>query len=405
MVVTKPIGPRCNLNCSYCYYLEKEALYPDATKFVMDAGLLETYVRDYIRSQSIFGADRIQFIWQGGEPTILGVDWFRNVVGLQRKYAPPGVDVANALQTNATLIDGEWAAFLRENRFLVGVSIDGPPDMHDRYRRDRAGRPSFDKVMAGIERLKTHGVDFNTLTVVNRHSAAEPKRLYRFLVEAGSKYLQFIPAVERSADGRSLAPPPQIDEDGVEYPVTPWSVLPGAWGDFLCDVFDAWVAADVGRIFVQLFDVQLGLRLGGPAQLCWFAETCGDGPALEHNGDLYACDHYVYPEYRLGNIAETSLAVLANRPEQRAFGAAKRTGLPSQCRGCSVLRACNGGCPKHRFATTKDGKPGLSYFCRPMRRFLRHVDRQLGAMADLIRAGRPIERVMTKRRNAKSPRS
>ncbi|MEF2071237.1 anaerobic sulfatase maturase [Consotaella aegiceratis] len=397
-VMAKPIGPRCNLDCTYCYYLEKERLYPGTKKFGMPDEVLETYIRDYIAAQATQPMPEIWFNWQGGEPTMLGVDYFRRIVELEARYAPPGKTIRNALQTNGTLIDDEWAEFLKAHEFLIGISIDGPADLHDRYRVDRAKRASHAKVMAGLETLKRHGVDFNTLTVIHRNNATEPRRIYRFLKEIGSTFMQFIPIVERTADGATLAAAPQIDEDGVEYKVTPWSVLPRTYGDFLCGVFDEWIERDVGRVFVQFFDVQLGLWLGQPAGLCWFAETCGQGLAIEHNGDLYACDHYVYPEYRLGNVMDTPVGVLAALPEQVSFGKDKRDSLPRQCRECEIRFTCNGGCPKHRFLVTAEGESGLNYFCRSMTRFHKHAGPAMRTMADLVRAGRPAADIMALRR-------
>jgi uncharacterized protein len=393
-VMTKPNGPRCNLDCTYCYYLEKERLYPETRKFRMPDDVLETYVRDHIATQIATGAPEIWFSWQGGEPTMLGVEFFRRAVALQKKYQVPGHAIRNALQTNGTLLDAEWAAFFKENGFLVGISIDGPRELHDRYRIDRAERPTFDKVMAAVALLQDHQVEFNALTVVHRQNARKPREVYRFLKGIGVEYMQFIPIVERTADGATLAGAPQIDEEGAAYRVTPWSVLPKDYGTFLARVFDEWIKADVGRVFVQFFDAQLGLWAGGPSSLCWFAETCGQGLALEHNGDLYACDHYVYPEYRLGNIMETPIATLAASPAQETFGTAKRDTLPRQCRECQYRFACNGGCPKHRFLTTRDGEPGLNYFCESYMRFFEHAAPSLRTMADLLHRHRPAAEIM-----------
>ena len=393
-VMTKPNGPRCNLDCTYCYYLEKERLYPGTKKFRMPDAVLEAYIRDYIAAQAKTPELDIWFSWQGGEPTLLGVDFFRRVVELQQQYRAPGRTIRNALQTNGTLLDAEWAAFLKENRFLVGVSIDGPRELHDRYRIDRAERPTFDKVMAAVELLKEHKVDFNALVVVQRQNAKKPREVYRFLKDIGIEYMQFIPIVERTADGEALAGAPQIDAEGAAYRVTPWSVLPKDYGTFLCRVFDEWLKEDVGRIFVQFFDTQLGLWAGGPAGLCWFAETCGQGLAMEHNGDLFACDHYVYPEYRLGNILETPMETLATSPFQETFGNDKRDSLPRQCRECDYRFACNGGCPKHRFLATKDGEPGLNYFCESYMRFFEHAAPYMRTMADLLLNDRAPAAVM-----------
>lgn len=393
-VMTKPNGPRCNLDCTYCYYLEKERLYPGTKKFQMPDDVLESYVRDYIAAQAGQGVAEIWFAWQGGEPTMLGVDFFRRVVALQQRYGPVGTTIRNALQTNGTLLDEEWAEFLKANDFLVGLSIDGPRELHDRHRIDRAERPTFDKVMAAVDLLRAHAVEFNALTVVHRQNARKPREVYRFLKGIGVNYMQFIPIVERSADGATLAGAPQIDEEGAACRVTPWSVLPKDYGTFLARVFDEWIKEDVGRIFVQFFDVQLGLWAGGPAGLCWFAETCGQALAMEHNGDLFACDHYVYPEYRLGNIMETPIEALAMSPFQQKFGNDKRDTLPRYCRECEYRFACNGGCPKHRFLTTPEGEPGLNYFCESYKRFFGHAAPYLRTMADLLNRGRAPAEIM-----------
>ena len=399
--MAKPNGPRCNLDCTYCYYLEKERFYPDTKKFRMPDDVLETYVRDYIAAHAKTEAPEIWFSWQGGEPTILGVDFFRRVVELEKKYAPPGRTVRNAFQTNGTLLDDEWAEFFKANDFLVGLSIDGPREIHDRYRIDRAERPTFDKVMAAVDLLKRHEVEFNALTVIQRQNARKPREVYRFLKETGFEFIQFIPIVERTEDGETLVGAPQQDEEGLKARVTPWSVLPKDYGNFLVGVFDEWIKEDVGKIFVQYFDVQLGLWMGGPAGLCWFAETCGLGLAMEHNGDLYACDHYVYPEYLLGNIMETSIEDLVTSPVQTRFGEDKRDSLPRQCRECEYKFACNGGCPKHRFFETRDGEPGLNYFCESYMRFFNHAAPYLRTMADLVHRGRPAADIMELAKQAK----
>nr|WP_321445675.1 anaerobic sulfatase maturase [uncultured Cohaesibacter sp.] len=393
-VMAKPIGPRCNLDCKYCYYLEKERLYPETKRFEMKQDVLEAYIRDYIASQEGMPGDEIWFNWQGGEPTILGVDYFRRIVALQKQYRRSGKRIRNALQTNGTLLDNDWAEFFKVHDFLIGLSLDGPEALHDGYRVDRAGRPSYAAVMEGLSLLKLHGVAFNILTVVHSENVRHPKDVYRFLRDIGAEHIQFIPIVERSADGETLASAPQIDEDGVDYFVTPWSVLPRAYGAFLCAVFDEWVRHDIGRIFVQFFDVQLGLAMGAPSSLCWFSETCGQGLAIEHNGDIYACDHYVYPEYRLGNILTTPIRALAASEEQLQFGLAKRDSLPSECRTCDIRFACQGGCPKHRFLKTSDGTVGLNYYCRSMKQFMKHAGPCLQAMSRLIRSGRSASDIM-----------
>lgn len=393
-VMTKPNGPRCNLDCTYCYYLEKERLYPDVRKFRMGDDVLETFIRDYIASQSRLDAQDIWFSWQGGEPTLLGVDYYRKVVDLQRKYCPQGRTVRNALQTNGTLLDPEWAAFLKENGFLVGLSIDGPRDQHDRYRIDRREMSTFDRVMAALKLLRDGGVDFNVLTVVHRQNARKPREVYRFLKSIGVEFMQFIPAVERLADGKRWFGHLRGTNANTAALVTSWSVLPDAYGDFLCGVFDEWIKKDVGRIFVQFFDLQLGLWMGAPAELCWFAEACGQQMALEHNGDLYACDHYVYPEYLLGNITRTPLGALAASPEQVRFGEDKQRTLPRCCIECEFRFACNGGCPKHRFLKTPEDEVNLNYFCAAHRQFFAHAGPHLRTMANLLHQGNPASRIM-----------
>ena len=390
-VMAKPIGPVCNLNCSYCYYLEKRRLYPGTRNFRMTDRVLDAYVRQSIEAHDTVDVD---FAWHGGEPTLMGLDFFRRAVALQRRYCPAGKRVTNALQTNGVLLDDAWCAFLRENDFLVGLSIDGPRRLHDRHRLDKRGGPTFDRVMTALGLLRKHGVEFNTLTVVSRDNSRRPREVYRFLKDQGSRFMQFIPLVERGGDGKTLAPPPEPDDDEGAA-VTPWSVTPAAYGDFLSAIFDEWVRTDVGRVYVQPFDVALGLWAGLPSELCIFAETCGKGLALEHNGDLYACDHYVYPGYRLGNILERPMAALARSRRQASFGRDKRRTLPRYCRDCEFLFACNGGCPKHRFAQTPDGKPGLNYLCAGYKRFFAHIDPQMRTMAALLRAGQPPAKIMT----------
>jgi uncharacterized protein len=402
--MTKPVGPICNLDCKYCFYLEKEKLYPGKSNWRMPDEVLETYVRQYIEAQNV---PEVTFAWQGGEPTLMGLDFFRRVVELQWQYAG-GKKIANTIQTNGTLLDDAWCEFLKVSGFLVGLSIDGPRKYHDLYRVDKEGEPTFDRAVAGMRLLKKHGVDFNTLCVVSRANSAAPLDIYRFLKTEGSGYIQFIPLVERVGGGDlPLAEPPILVEAGrVRLPVvsdsasthgsavTPWSVEPLAYGNFLCAIFDEWVRRDVGRVFVQLFDVHLGIWMGYPSTLCVFGETCGDALAMEHNGDLYSCDHYVYPQYKLGNVATDSLDDLVASPQQRKFGTDKRDTLPKYCRECDVRFACNGECPKHRFLTTPDGEPGLNYLCAGYKRFFRHIDPYMRAMAGLIESNRPPAEIM-----------
>ncbi|MFH0982399.1 MAG: anaerobic sulfatase maturase, partial [Planctomycetota bacterium] len=359
--------------------------------FRMSDEVLESFIRQYIQSQP---TPEIAFAWQGGEPTLLGVDFFRKAVELQQRYAPPGKKIVNALQTNATRLTDEWCQFFRENNFLLGVSLDGDATVHDRYRVDKAGRPTHRATMDGLGLLKKHGVEFNLLTVVSRANASRPKEVYRFLKEHGSGFLQFIPLVERDAPAGAFATPPGPAGDGEATGVSRASVPPEAWGNFLIGVFDEWVRQDVGRVFVQYFDCLLGAWLGLPASLCVFSATCGRALALEHNGDLYACDHYVYPEYRLGNIRNTPLVDLVRAEAQERFGRFKEEALPRLCRECDVLFACRGECPKHRFTVTPEGEPGLSYLCAGLKRFLRHIDPAMRTMAALVKSGRPAAEIM-----------
>ncbi len=386
-MMAKPIGPRCNIDCKYCYYLEKEDLFPETKKFQMSPAVLESYVSQQIEAGNAAGMKEIPFAWQGGEPTMLGVDYFRRIVRLQKKYAQPGVTITNALQTNAILLDDEWAAFLRDQGFLVGVSIDGPKKLHDRYRVDRAGRPTFDRVMSGIDLLQRYDVPHNALTVVNRANSGRGKAVYKFLKGIGFEFIQFIPIAERST-GVRLAAAPQIDADPANA-VTPWSVAPQAYGKFLCDVFDSWFARDIGKISVQFFDVHLGSWLGENPSLCVFSENCGDALVVEHDGSVYSCDHFVYPEFRLGNLNDEPLSSLVWSDRQREFGTDKYASLTQQCRSCDFRFACNGGCPKQRFSKSRDGEAGHNYFCESYTAFFRHAGARLEAMADCIRSGLP----------------
>lgn len=395
-VMTKPVGPICNLDCRYCFYLEKERMFPAGQSFRMSDAVLEAYVRRYITEQA---SGEIHFAWQGGEPTILGIEFFRKVLSLQRKYAA-GKTVLNAIQTNGTLLDDSWGTFLAENGFLVGLSVDGPRGLHDRYRVDKGGRPTFDKVMEGLSVLKKHGVEFNTLTVVHRANALHPLEVYRFLKEIGSRFIQFIPLVERPVDparnprGLDLAPPPAGGAASHGVHVTPWSVCAGDYGDFLVQIFDEWVRCDVGRVFVQLFDVALGNWIGRGSSLCVFAESCGRALALEHNGDVYSCDHYVYPEHKLGNLMNQSLGAMVASAAQMEFGGSKKETLPRYCRECEVRFACNGECPKHRFAFTPDGEAGLNYLCPAYKKFFKHIDPYMRVMGRLLDEGLPASEIM-----------
>jgi uncharacterized protein len=394
-IMAKPTGPLCNLDCHYCFYLEKEKLYPAQTRWTMSEEALESFVRQYIQVQN---SPVIGFAWQGGEPTLLGVDFFKKVVELQTRYAG-GKRVENALQTNGVLLDERWGEFLAEHHFLVGLSIDGPRELHDCYRVNKGGEPSFDRVMQGIEILKRHDVDFNTLTVVHRQNSYHPLEVYHFLKQVGSGFIQLIPVVERRAsqpvpDGLELISP----NSSQEGQVTDWSVEPLQYGEFLIAIFDEWVRKDVGRVFVQLFDVALESWCGLPQNLCVFAETCGHALALEHNGDIYSCDHYVYPENRLGNILEHPLESLVDSAMQQRFGQAKKETLPQYCLKCDVRFACNGECPKHRFLRTPDGEEGLNYLCAGYKSFFQHIDPYMRFMASELRQERPPANVMQWRR-------
>jgi uncharacterized protein len=382
-VMAKPIGPICNLDCTYCYYLEKESYFPKGENFRMAPAVLETYIRQYIESQK---TAEVTFAWQGGEPTLLGVSYFQRVVELQRKHAG-GRKINNTLQTNGTLLNEEWCQFFHEHQFLIGLSIDGPREFHDAYRKDKGQKPTYDRVMRGLELLKAHQVEFNTLTVVSRTNAGHALEIYDFLRETGSGYIQFIPLIERlptpgSDAGLDYAEPPEPGQP--ESAVTEWSVGPEQYGDFLITIFDAWVQRDVGKVFVQMFDVSLGIWAGFGPGLCLFLPDCGDALAVEHNGDIYSCDHFVYPKYKLGNVMNESLSNMVNSAQQRSFGGNKLERLPQYCRECEVRFACHGECPKHRFLTTPDGEPGLNYLCGGYKKFFRHVDPYMRRMSGLL---------------------
>ena len=348
-LLVKPLGSDCNLSCTYCYYLEKDKLYPSRNSRFMSDELLEKFVREFFAAQA---SDIVRFDWHGGEPTLLGTDKFRSIVRWQKKYAN-GRQVVNSLQTNGTLLTHEWANFFREYGFLIGISIDGPQHVHDRYRRDKAGRPTFEKAMQGLELLKQHGVDFNTLSVVNDYSAAYPLETYRFLKSIGSRYMQFLPAVERidwnaGPDGLSLVAPASAGE----AVLAPWSVDAAAYGKFLCTIFDEWVRGDVGAYYVITFDAVLAKWCGIEPASCAFADQCGGGPAMEANGDVYMCDHFVYPQHLLGNLNSSTLTELLLSQRQRKFGLDKQDLLPAYCRRCAFVAICAGECPKHWIALT-----------------------------------------------------
>ena len=384
-VLAKPTGSTCNLNCAYCFYLKKEGLYP-ASRFRMSDEVLESYISQLIESHR---TDTVIVAWQGGEPTLMGVDFYRRAIALQEKHRRPGMTFENTLQTNGTLLSDEWCAFLRENDFLVGISIDGPRKLHDAHRVDRAGKPTFERVMQGLRLLQKHGVEYNVLVTVNRINAQHPLEVYRFLRDvAGTSWMQFIPAVERISQG--VVTPFQ---EGTT--VSERSVAPEQWGNFLTAIFDEWVRNDVGKVFVQTFEATVRNWLNMPSSgMCIFDPVCGHGLALEHNGDLYACDHFVEPNYLLDNILQRHMTELVGSDQQRKFGRDKLDTLPRFCRECEVRFACHGECPKNRFLTTPDGEPGLNYLCAGYKSFFNHADRSLKILAGLIQRGLPATKIM-----------
>lgn len=387
-VMTKPVGAVCNLACAYCYYLEKANLYKDTSKHVMSDELLEKFIREYIGSQTMH---EVLFTWHGGETLMRPLSFYRKVVELQRQYAG-GHAIDNCIQTNGTLLTDEWCEFFKENNWLVGISIDGPQEFHDEYRKNRSGRPSFAKVMQGIRLLNKHGVEWNAMAVVNDYNADYPLEFYHFFKEIGCRYIQFAPIVERLSkheDGRYLATPLQPGEQLADF-----SVSPEQWGNFLCTLFDEWVRNDVGQIFIQLFDSTLANWVGEQPGVCSMAKTCGHAGVMEFNGDVYACDHYVFPEFKLGNIYQQTLVEMMYSERQMEFGQMKQKSLPAQCRACEFLFACNGECPKNRFATTASGEPGLNYLCKGYYRFFKHVAPYMDYMKKELLAERAPANIM-----------
>ncbi len=385
--MVKPVGAACNLDCVYCYYRDKAEIY-ESPRTVMSLEVLEQYIRGYLEAVN---QPAVSFCWHGGEPLLAGVDFYRKAVELQKQYAA-GRSIENSLQTNATLINDEWCEFFSENNFLIGVSLDGPQEIHDAYRRDRGNAPTFGKVMAAIERMQRHKVEYNILATVNSKSEGRGREVYDFLRRAGN-FIQFLPVVEyvRHRDGkRPLIVSPDV-EDAVP---APWSVSSDGFGEFMCDVFDEWIKCDVGSRFVQLFDVTLANWCGVPPSLCAFCETCGDAPVVEHNGDVYSCDHFVYPEYRLGNIQTSSLAGMYSSEEHQSFGRDKREALPMECKRCTYNFLCRGECPKHRFATSKNGEPYMNTLCGGYKKFFRHSDPYMRHMKMLLQKERSPMEVM-----------
>jgi len=380
-LLAKPSGAICNLDCSYCFFLAKDQLYP-GSDFRMSSSTLENYLRQLLEAHR---TPEVTVAWQGGEPTLMGLDFFERAVELVGQLARPGQRIEHTIQTNATLIDDAWAEFLLAHDFLVGVSVDGPREMHDAYRVDKGGKPTFDRVIAGLDRLKAHGVRWNALTTVNRANEDHGRVVYHFLRdELAAQHIQFIPIVERNSPGGIP----------IGNQVTDRSVSPEGYGRFLMDVFDEWMISDVGTVFVQMFDTTLANTMHVPGAVCVHAETCGRSLALEHNGDVYSCDHFVDPEYLLGNIAEQHLLTMVASPQQVEFGLAKRDELPRQCLSCEVRTLCNGGCPKDRFEISAAGDPGLNYLCPSYLAFFNHVSKPMQRMAQLIHAGGFADQIM-----------
>ena len=395
-VMAKPTGPVCNLNCEYCFYLEKEALFPKNENYRMSPEVLKAYIDKYITSQP---TPVVEFVWQGGEPTLLGLDFFRKVVELQMPYAK-NKKILNSLQTNGTLLDDEWCRFLKRYSFLVGLSLDGPEKVHNKYRVDRGGKPIFDAVMRGLKLLQKHGVEYNAMACVARETAKDPWRVYNFFKEQGIKFIQFVPIVERISDesakkeGLKLAGPAALDKEEPNKEVTPWTVDPEEYGDFLIEICEEWVRKDVGKIFVMNFEWALQAYIGNPSPVCVFAQQCGKTVVLEHNGDVYACDHCVYPKYKLGNILNDDILKMVEQSQLNGFGIAKESALPKDCRECDVLNACYGGCPKHRFMKSYYGEPGMNYLCKGYEKFFLHIGKYLKVITQLLSNDLPASMVM-----------
>lgn len=388
-VMVKSVGSVCNLACDYCYYLEKSNLYKDTSNHILSDELLEKFIKEYIESQTM---PEVLFTWHGGETLMRPLSFYQKAMELQKKYAR-GRRIDNCIQTNGTLLNDAWCEFFKQNNWLVGVSIDGPQEFHDEYRKNKQGLPSFVKVMRGINLLKKHEVEWNALAVVNDFNADYPLDFYHFFKEIGCKYIQFTPIVERvlaHEDGRHLASV-QADDSAK---LAEFSVSPKQWGIFLCTIFDEWIKEDVGSIFIQLFDSTLANWVGEQPGVCTLAKTCGHAGVMEFNGDVYSCDHYVFPEYKLGNIYSKSLVEMMYSERQQTFGQDKFTKLPSQCKSCDYLFACNGECPKNRFARTKDGHPGLNYLCEGYYQFFDHVAPYMDFMKKELLNNRPPLNVM-----------
>ncbi len=384
----KPAGSTCNLDCHYCYYLDK-ALQYGGKQAVMSEALLETYVKQYIEANAV---PEVMFCWHGGEPLLLGVDYYRRAVEFQKKYAGTK-KITNTLQTNGMLVNEEWCRFFAENDFLVGVSLDGPKDIHDSFRLTKKQEPTFDRVMAAIALFKEHGVEFNTLSVVNAKCEGRGREIYRFFKALGSHYMQFLPAVEHVVDKEGFHRPLIVSPDTEGARMAEWSVSPKGYGKFLKDIFDDWIISDVGTYYVQIFDSTLANWCGYPAGVCSMNETCGDALVVEHNGDVYNCDHFVYPQYKLGNIQETHLADIYASRKRLDFGLAKRNGLPNECLRCDYYFCCRGECPKHRFTVDAEGFR-KNTLCEGLYAFFKHADPYMAFMRDQIKNGQAPAWVM-----------
>ena len=388
-VMLKPAGAHCNLACKYCYYLEKNKLYPTAQRHLMSNEMLEQFTREYIEAQTM---NQVLFTWHGGEPLLRSIDFYRKALSLQQKYAG-GRCIDNVIQTNGTLLTDEWCEFFAQNHWLVGISIDGPQPYHDHYRLTAAGKPSWKKVMQGIKLLKKHGVEWNAMAVVNAYNVNHPLEFYRFFKENGCQFLQFTPIVERLTrheDGRTLA----SLADKNEIPLSEASVTPEQWGYFLCAIFDEWVRKDVGKIFVEIFDCTLANWMGISPGICAYSKECGHAGVMEHNGDVYSCDHFVFPEYKLGNIRDHSLIDMLYGEQQQEFSRLKHSSLPRQCKECDMEFACHGECPKNRFMKDKYGDSGLNYLCPGYYHYYQHVAPYMDYMKQELMAQRPPSNIM-----------
>lgn len=388
-VMLKPAGAHCNLACKYCYYLEKTKLYPTAQRHLMSDEMLEQFTREYIEAQTM---NLVLFTWHGGEPLLRSIDFYRKALSLQQKYAG-GRRIDNVIQTNGTLLTDEWCEFFAQNHWLVGISIDGPQPYHDHYRLTAAGKPSWKKVMQGIKLLKKHGVEWNAMAVVNAYNANHPLEFYRFFKENGCQFLQFTPIVERLTrheDGRTLAS--LADKD--EISLSEASVAPEQWGYFLCAIFDEWVRKDVGKIFVEIFDCTLANWMGISPGICAYSKECGHAGVMEHNGDVYSCDHFVFPEYKLGNIRDHSLIYMLYGEQQQEFSRLKHSSLPRQCKECDMEFACHGECPKNRFMKDQYGDSGLNYLCPGYYHYYQHVAPYMDYMKQELMAQRPPSNIM-----------